>query len=130
MHHGIEAISPATGQTQVLYAPTSPNFLSGLILLGPGSALVNSFDANFNELWNRWDPASALLGDALVDVPGSAVRETVDTLLGVRAATNADGGPAGYDVVRYRVSTGETTLAVSNPFASPYDFVGGVAFIP
>jgi hypothetical protein len=128
-HHGIEAISLATGQTQVLYAPTSPNFLSNLILLGPGSALVNSFDDNSHELWNRWDPTSPALGAALANVPGSAVAETADTLLGVRQATDADGGPAGYDVVRYRISTGATTVAAADPFASPYDFVGGVALV-
>jgi hypothetical protein len=130
LHHGIEAVTLATGQKQVLYAPTSPDYLSSLILLGPGAALVNSFDANFAGHWNRWDVASPVLGAALANVPSGAIRETADTLLGVRDAFDADGGAAGYDVVRYRVATDQSSLAVSNPFASPYPFINGLALVP
>jgi hypothetical protein len=127
---GIEAITLATGQQQVLYAPTSADYLSSLVLLGPGAALVNSFDAGFNALWNRWDLASPALGAALANVPGSAIRESGDTLLGIQGASTADGAQAGYDVLRYRVSNDETSVAASNPNAAPYGFVSGLALAP
>src|SRR5262249_32809966 len=88
MHHGIEAITLSTGQTQVLFAPTSQDFLSSLTLLGPASLLIDSFGDN-GELWNTWDGVSPALGTALLNVPEGAVRETADTLLGARRATNA-----------------------------------------
>jgi hypothetical protein len=130
MHHGIEAISLSTGQSQTLYAPTSPDFLSSLIWLGPGSALVNSFDASFTNQWNRWDLTSPTLGTALANVPDGAVRETVDTLLGVSNSFAADGGQAGYDVVRYRIATDEVAPVVSNSSVPHYLFFNGVAYAP
>jgi hypothetical protein len=129
VHHGIEAINLATGASQLLYAPTSQDYLSQLVLLGPGSALVQSF-AGFTGQWNRWDLTSPTLGAAIAGVPSGAVAESLDTLLGIRKALAADGGPAGYDVVRYHVSTGGTSLVVQNPLAAPYIGVGGLAFIP
>ena len=129
-YHGIEAVSPKTGYTHIIYSPSAPDFLSQLVLLQGTSALINSFDSNGAEQWNRWDLTSATLGPALHEVPAGATRETADTLLGVSKAVNADGGFAGYDVIRYRISTGVSSVVVHNPAAAPYSYVSRSALVP
>jgi hypothetical protein len=119
--HGIEAVNLRTGYSSVVHAPANSNFFSRLVVLGPGSALVESFDDSFNELWNRWDLTSDALGPALSGLPMGVVAESADTVLGIDDAST-DAGTA-FNFVRYRVSTGQKTVVAANPQAPVYSFV-------
>lgn len=120
---GVESVNLDTLATSVLYAPTSQDFPSRIVLLGADSALIQSFDASFDTLWNQWAPSSSALGAALAGVPDLAVAETTDTLLGV-AWTN--GRPV---VGRYRLSTQTTTMVVASPWVGAFTATAGVALV-
>ena len=54
---------------------------------------------------------------------------TPDTVVGVNEHDGADGGPQGFSVVRYKVSTGQVTTLATDPTAAPFDFVASTALV-
>ncbi|HEX4478423.1 MAG TPA: hypothetical protein VH142_25245, partial [Polyangiaceae bacterium] len=129
VRHGIEVVTLATGTTAPLYTPATQNFLTGLSLIGDG-AVVSRYSVDFSTiLWNRWDLSSPDLGAALTDVPDAAVVETANTLVGTETITSSDGGSA-EAVVRYDVTSGNSTIVAKNPWYLGFSNAAGVAIVP
>ncbi len=129
VRHGIEVVTLATGTTTPVYTPTTQNFLTGVSLIGDG-ALVSRYSVDFSSiLWNRWDLSSPDLGAALSGVPDAAVVETANTLVGTEMISSTDGGSA-EAVVRYDVTSGNSTLVAKNPWYLGFTNAAGVVIVP
>lgn len=120
--HGVESVNLSTYTTSVLYAPTTQDFVSRLVLLGTDATALQTFDSSFTTLWNLWAPSSPTLGAALTGVPGSAVALEADTLVGLTFA----GHPA---VTRYVASTRAATVVVAFPWESDMPYGAGMALV-
>jgi hypothetical protein len=119
---GVESVNLDTLATTVLFTPASQDFFSRVLLLGSDSALLQSF-GNLGEVWNKWAPSSPSLGAAIARVPGQAVVEGPDSLLGVFIT----GKHA--RVARYAVSTQVAATVVSSPWVGTFKFASGVALL-
>jgi hypothetical protein len=120
---GVESVDLDTLATAVAFTPATGDFFSRIQLFGHSTALLQSFDANFSTLWNRWDTASPTLGPTLTGVPDAAVFETAGTLVGVMSH---NGRP---EVARYELSTQTATRVVAAPWTHDYTFTAGAALV-
>ncbi len=122
---GVESIDLQTGAVTTILAPSTENYLNFVEILAPGSALIQSFDANYATLWNAWSTSSATLGAAYDCVPEGAEAVDPDVVIGA----NFWGLDA--RVVAHRLSTG-TNVTVSvyraAPGSSPF-YPAGTALV-
>jgi len=120
----VESLDLATGTAQELLDLTSQAFPGGLTYVDAHHAFVQ-LDTAY-----AWDPATTRLGAAIPNAPDAFVYDGAGNLLGLTAAFDADGGPAGYDVVSVTVAAGTVTKLGSNPFTLTGGFLGGVTLWP
>ncbi|MEZ4224359.1 MAG: hypothetical protein R3B13_25645 [Polyangiaceae bacterium] len=125
--YGVEAVPLGTLTPASLLSPTSGDFLSRLLLLASDSAVIDRFDTNFSEFWSLWKPSNSSLGSDLSGVPGAAIVEDADHLLGVSIEAAEAGTSA--RVQRYTVSTQTATTLVDGPWLKSYDFAAGNALV-
>lgn len=124
---GIESIDPSTGQSSVLYQPTNDDFLARMLPVGAGQTLVDRFDSNFVEHWNRYQIGASTLGSELVGWPDGVSYDGSGGLFGV-ATTSGDGG-SNVAVVRYNLTTGTATTLLSSPWQGPVSSAAGTALV-
>lgn len=124
---GIEAFDLSTDASSVLYQPNTPGFLNRLVLTTTGQALVDRFDANYVEHWNRWQVGASTLGSELSGVPDAVSYNGAGALLGVLfPAPEAGTGP---NVVSYDLSNSHVTTLVSSPWNGAFSSAGGSALV-
>lgn len=122
---GVESIDLQTGVVTTVLAPSTENYLNYVEILAPGSALIQSFDANYVTLWNAWSTSSATLGAAYDCVPEGAEAVDSDVVIGANFS--------GLDVrvVEHRLSTGTNTDVAfyrAAPGSSPF-YPAGTALV-
>jgi hypothetical protein len=120
--YGVEAVNLTNGATEVLLAPDTGDFLNRLVPVGGGQALINSFDAVYEEHWHRWTLTSGALGTELTEVPAMPSYDGAGALLGIALGTTPE-------VVRYVLQDGATTTVVSDPWSESFPAVGGTALV-
>ncbi len=121
-HQGVEVVDVTAGTTSVAYAPTSADFLDGLIITSGTNALLHSFDTNFGEHWYKLDLSTGTLGAELTGVPSSVSFDGTD-LLGVKVT-----GKVGA-VVRYSISAGTSTTVTATSWTGQYSSAAGTALV-
>ncbi len=125
--YGVEEVVLQSLAVSPLLSPTSGDFLSRLLLLSSSEVVINRFDAAFSELWTTWSTASSSLGGDLSGVPGGAIVEDAQSLLGVQI-TMLDGGSSA-DVQRFNVSAESSTSLTTDPWLKNHGFVAGCALV-
>jgi hypothetical protein len=119
VHHGISAVTLATGATEALYTTTAQDFIGGFLSTGSG-LYVETDDANFEAFFHPWNPAApTTLGTALTGVPGAPVVASPTTLVGYDFAATADGGSSTV-VNRYEIATEKAHEVGVVPFHGEY----------
>jgi len=124
---GVESVDPSTGQSSVLYQSSNDDFLARMLLVGAGQTLVDRFDSSFIEHWNRYQVGASALGSELVGWPDGVSYDGSGGLFGV-ATTSSDGG-SNVAVVRYDLTTGNTTTLLSSPWQGPVTSAAGTALV-
>ncbi len=109
----IEAVSLATGQTQILHDGTSDGIPSVFVYIDATHAILG-YDYTGSETV-QWNPTQTALGTTLPNAPDLFVYDGAANLLGVLTTSLADGGTT-TDLVSAPVAGGATTTILSNPF--------------
>jgi hypothetical protein len=110
---GVEAVSLATGQTQILHDGTADGTPSQFVYIDATHAILG-FDFAGSET-ALWDPTMTTLGASIANAPDVFVYDGVANLLGVLTTFGADGGSTS-DVISVPVAGGAATTLLSNPF--------------
>ena len=128
---GVEAVSLATGMTQILHDGSMDGVPSEFVYIDATHAILG-FDYTGSETV-QWNPTMTTLGTPIPNAPDLFVYDGVANLLGVVTTTAGDAGSQ-TNVISAPVAGGAATTLLSNPFAmsavcgSPC--VGGIALWP
>jgi hypothetical protein len=109
-NNGVEVADPTTGASQVVFSPSTSDYLNRLILLSGSNALLESFDSSYATHRHKFDLASGALGAELTGVPDSVSFDGTD-LLGV-----GTGGA----VLRYDITTGTSATVSATSWVGKY----------
>ena len=102
-------------------------FLSGMFGVGTGQMVIDRYDVNYAEHFNRYAVGSTALGSELSGAPQTPCFDGSAGLFGV-TTTAADGG-ASIQVVDYNLATGNTTPIVGSPWQSAVTNAAGSALV-
>jgi hypothetical protein len=120
--HGIEAVTLSSGNASVLYAPSSPDFLSRVIPVSADELIVESIEPEFFATEHRpWGIGDAALGALLAGVPNFPVSDTEESLIGITTPVGGLG-----NVTRYRIANGASVDLLENVWTVEPGYVAGV----
>ncbi len=111
---GVEALDLTSGAAGFVWQTTDLDRVSGLIVVGAGSAFVGT---GYPPAWHPWDMTSSPIGAADVDVPTQPIADGAGALLGLASSPDGDGGTR-LDAVRYDPTNHTTTTVATGVFSS------------
>jgi hypothetical protein len=127
VRHGIESVDLMSGSASVPFSPATGDVANRFLILDAARGVLQGLDDFYSAHYYSWDRENDTLGAELSGVPEAPVAETPSTLIGLRSAT-VDGGSR-VDVVRYRVSTGASSVVIEGPFQDGLPYAVGVALV-